>query len=140
MPRAYLKPLRFRFTHPEDVSLFSDGWYVYNEQRISEMPARVLADLESELNMPLIDVMNGVRDSTVMGDLGASWLGVKLDMDERGEKCPPFADFNVHTMLMDWEAAPESEGKDEAPASPSSDSMPTPTAALPTLPAVVQPG
>jgi hypothetical protein len=134
MPRAYLAPLRFRFTHPDDIAIYGEDWYLYSEPMITSMPARDLAALETELDMPLVDVMNGVRESTSMGDLGAAWIGIKLDPD-RGEKCPPFADFNVHTMLMDWERAPE--GK--AP-SPPSMAAPTPTAALPSLPAVEQPG
>lgn len=134
MPRSYLAPLRFRFTHPDDTAAYGEDWYIYSEPVITSMSARELAAIESEIGMPLVDLMNGVRESTAIGDLGAAWLGIKLDA-ERGEKCPPFADFNVHTMLMDWERAPE--GKAPSPISPPDR---TPTAVLPTLPAVAQPG
>lgn len=136
MARSFLAPLRYRFKHPDDVALYGDDWYVYSEPEISGMPGRELAAFEAEMGMPVLDMMNGIRASDSMADLAASWLGIKLD-PARGEKCPPFLEFDVHTMLIDWERVPKDGGK--AP-SPPSEPARTASVALPILSAVEQPG
>jgi hypothetical protein len=136
MARSFLAPLRYRFTHPDDVERYGEDWYVYSEHLITHMPGRRLAEIEAELGMPIIDMMNGVRASDSMADLAAAWLGVKMDAD-RSEKCPPFLEFDAYTMLIDWERVPEDEGK---ALSPPSAPKRTRTVALPILSAVEQPG
>lgn len=136
MARSFLAPLRYRFTHPDDIATYGEDWYIYSEPVITNLPGRRLAELEAEIGMSSIDMMNGVRASEAMADLAASWLGIKLDAD-RGEKCPEFSKFDVHTLLIEWERVPQDQGK--APYRQSAPARTT-TVALPILSAVEQPG
>lgn len=122
-----LGAIEFRFTDPDDVKVYSDRWYRYEEEKLIRTPAHELIKLEHELEMPIVDVMNGVRLRTVLGDLGAAWLGVRAADPELAGK---FADFNPLVMLIEWrpavepEAEEEAEGKDE-------DQRPSPDAGSP---------
>lgn len=133
MPKTFMKPLRIRFTHPDDIEKYGAGWYVYDEHRIADLPGRELAALESELGghaMP--DILNAFREGQAMGDLWAFWLALKMTSPDA---CPPFNEFDVHTMLADTEAVPDDElGKDSpAPVSPDTQSSQNLTVvALPT--------
>ena len=136
MSRNFLKPLRFRFEHPDDIAIYGDEWHLYDEAAIADLPGRELVALETELAVPMPTVMEGMRMSSAFGDLAGAWVGLKMGDHP---KCPPFAEFNVHTMLTDWEAAPEVEveaGKDSpAPTSPKTVTDDSPTSdpvALPT--------
>lgn len=131
MARTFLKPLQFRFEHPDDVKLYGDDWFVYSEYAIVELPARRLAELEAEMGLSVVAVFNGLRENTAMGDLCSAWLAIRLS--SRSSLLPDkFEDFNPYTMQMEWEAAPE--GKDSAPAP-----APSPSVSLPILPAVESP-
>jgi len=134
-----LKPVRFRFTDPEDVKRWGDRWYVYDERAIVTAPARDLVVLESLMGMTLISAMNGFRADSVLGNLACCWLAVRaVDPEVAGA----FDDFTPMVMLINYEAVPEvDEGKDEgSPTSPASESadlpvlVPTPTVTLQTLP------
>jgi hypothetical protein len=112
---SLLKPLRFRFTDAQDIADYGERWYIYDESAITSMRARDLMPLEQELGLPLADVMNGVRQSSIMGDMAGAWLALKLD-PEFGDKAPAFADFNPVVMLLKWSAVPAEEmeaGKEE---------------------------
>jgi hypothetical protein len=136
MSRNFLKPLRFRFEHPDDVAIYGDGWHVYDEPAIADLPGRELIALETQVGTPMPVVMEGVRVSSSFGDLAATWVSLKM---EDHPKCPPFAEFNVHTMLTDWEAVPEAEveagkGSDDltSPKTATDDSQTSEVVALPT--------
>jgi hypothetical protein len=135
MARNFLKPLRFRFEHPDDVAIYGDSWHVYDEAAIADLPGRQLIALETQIGTPIATVMEGVRVSSSFGDLAATWVALKM---ADHPKCPPFAEFNVHTMLTDWEAAPEDEveaGKDsDDPTSPTTDSDDSQTSEVVALP------
>jgi hypothetical protein len=145
-----LDPVDFRFTDPRDVERYGDRWYRYAEGDLARLPAQTLIGLEAELGMPIVDVMNGMRMSSVLGDTAAAWIGVR-DVDPK--LAGPFSEFNPITMLIDWR--PASEGKAEGttaqeelpglPPPPADGSRPldrsspptsgpTDTVALPTLP------
>lgn len=113
---SLIKPLRFRFTDPEDVSLYGERWYVYDEDKIVHQRARVLMELEQEMGLPISDVMNGFRSSSAMGDMAGAWLAMKLDPDY-GDKAPAFQDFNPLVMMIKWQVIPVEDlepGKEES--------------------------
>jgi hypothetical protein len=141
-----LDPLEFRFTDPEDIEKYGDEWFTYDEARYLRMRARDLISLEGKIGSPMVVVMNGVRNSTTLGDTVAAWLGVRA---RNKGTAGPFDDFNPITNLIEWRDA--AEGKEEAPevtepALPDPDapitgryentnSVPMDTVALPNLPA-----
>ncbi len=133
-----LGPTRFRFTHPDDVAKYGDGWYRYSEADLINMSARALVMLEAKLGMPVVTVMNGMRMTSALGDLGASWIGVRnADPELAGE----FNEYEPHVLAIVWRAETEDEGKEQAgPPSPGSvqppaeNSAPEPLVTLPILP------
>jgi hypothetical protein len=137
--KSLIKPIRFRFTDPEDVARWGDRWYVYDEGAIVRTPARELVALEQELGMTVISAMNGFRDDSVLGNLAATWLAVRaVDPELAG----PFDDFTPLIMLINYESIPDEvdEGKDEGTPLPldwtsnGPPSDPPPTVVLQTLP------
>jgi len=140
-----LGPVEFRFTEPEDVAVYGDRWYRYSEADLIRTPARELVALEAALGMPIPDVMNGMRMSTVLGDLAAAWIGVRAyDPLLAG----PFNEFNPMALSLTWRPEKVDEGKDQgedtpqppADGSPQPDlsrpeiSDPTDSVVLPTMP------
>jgi hypothetical protein len=122
-----LDPLEYRFTDPQDVARYGDGWRVYDEAYWLRLRARDLIAIEGRLNMSLLSVMNGMRSSTTLGDTAAAWLGMVAAGQHvlAGE----FDEFNPVTNLIEWR---EYEGKAVAVAE---DTQPAPAPAQPdTLP------
>jgi len=131
--RAFLAPLRCKFEHPDDVKLYGDDWYVYDEYQIVNLPVRRLIELESAMGTTMVDVFNGMRLSSALGDLCSAWLAVKLS--EHPDVLPKdFSDFSPYTMQMTWEAAPEGKAHSSDPVP-----EPPPAISLPTLPVVESP-
>ncbi len=102
-------PLRFRFTHEPDAARYAnpadpDGWWVYDEAAITGLPFTKLAALEAEMfPLYLVDVMQGVRDNSILGYHAASWLGVHLaDPGKAG----PYADWSPRAVLVFFEPLP----------------------------------
>src|SRR5687767_4881665 len=94
-----LGPVKFRFTDPEDIKLYGERWYTFDESELIRMRARDLITLEQEMGMPVVDVMNGARMHSTLGDLGAAWIGVRAaDPKVAG----PFEDFNPLTLAITW--------------------------------------
>lgn len=135
-----LGPVMFRFTDEQDVKLYGSRWYRHDESELIRMRARDLIELEAQLGIPVVDVMNGCRMHTTLGDLAASWLGVRAyDPELAG----PFEKFNPLTLAISWQnpddvdPAEVDEGKAEGPETDSASPMtsaPADTVALPTLP------
>jgi hypothetical protein len=107
-------PLEFCFTDPDDVARYGDRWFTYSEPDLIRRSARELIELEAELGMPLVDVMNGARMRSVLGNLAAAWLGVR-DFDPK--LAGPFDEFTPLVMLINWRAKAD-EGKAEAGTEP----------------------
>lgn len=122
---SLLKPMRLRFTHPDDVAAYGDRWLVYDEAAWTMLPARTLMKLEIEIGIPLVDVMTGVRQSSTFGDMAAAWLAMELDPQY---VAPPFSEFNPIVMMIEWDRVPvdEESGKDEGPSLPASAPDPVP--------------
>lgn len=106
-----LGPMWFRFTDPEDQGKYGDGWFKYDEAAWLRKRARELVEVETELGYPLTAVMNGFRQSTVLGDLAVTWLSVRaVDPARAGQ----FEEFNPITNLLEWTIEdPEPGPKDE---------------------------
>jgi hypothetical protein len=120
-----MDPVEFRFTDPQDVEQYGDRWYRYAEEDLARFPARTLIELEGALGMPIVDVMNGMRASTVLGDTAAAWIGVRaVDPQLAGG----FDSFNPLTLLIEWR--PAREGKAPATTAPE-DAEPVATQAPP---------
>lgn len=116
--QALLAPLQVRFTEDKDVGQWGSDWYVYDELALVTTPARDLMRLEAELGVPLVDVMEGVRSSSVLGDTGAAWLALRMAGVDI-----TFLEFSPAIMLAEWRKRPDEvdEGKD-----PGAVSLPTP--------------
>jgi hypothetical protein len=106
--RQALDPVEFQFGELDQLT-YGNGWYRYAEADLIRLPARTLIELEGALGMPIVDVMNGMRMSTVLGDTAAAWLGVR-EVDPK--LAGPFDQFNPITMLIKWRKAVD-EGKDQ---------------------------
>lgn len=106
----------FRFTDPEDQGKYGDGWFCYDESTILRQRAREQIALEGTLGMPLVAVMNGFRQDTILGDTAAAWLAVRaIDPARAGD----FDEFNPITTLIEWSGNdPAPAGKGEAPSEP----------------------
>lgn len=102
-------PAEFRFTDPQDIELYGPGWYRYSEGDLIRTPARQLIEIEAELGMPLVDVMNGMRMSTILGDTAAAWLGVR---EANAALAGPFDEFNPLVMLITWRKAESGKAPD----------------------------
>lgn len=105
-----LGPVEFQFTDPQDVQKYGDRWYRYSEADLIRTPARDLIDLEQKLGMPIVDVMNGMRMSSVLGDLAAAWIGVRW---HDSELAGSFDDFNPLVLQIVWRAAGKDQGATE---------------------------
>ena len=108
-----LPPVWFRFTDEQDKGKYGDRWYCYDESVIMRTRGRDLVVLENELGMPLLNAMNGFRDSTALGDLAVTWLGVRaLDPARAGD----FDEYSPMTNMIEWSSSnPEPEGKGDEP-------------------------
>jgi hypothetical protein len=116
-----LPPIEMRFTEPEDVKKYGDGWFTYDERDLVMRSARELMLIEHGLGVGLFDVFNGVRARTVLGDTAAAWIAVR---EQDPELAGEFNDFNPVAMLIEWRAkrggkAPEPEATPEPPDSSS---------------------
>jgi len=107
--RTALDPVEFQFTDPDDVTRYGDRWYRYSERDLIRLPARSLIQLEDELGMPIVDVMNGMRLSTILGDTAAAWLGVRA---EDPGLAGTFDAFNPITLMINWRKAVD-QGKEQ---------------------------
>lgn len=130
-----LDALEFRFTHADDVAAYGDRWYRYAEREIILLPARRLMDIEQMIRMPIVDVMNGIRASTILGDLAGTWLGLHL---ADPTLAPDFGQYEPHTMWIKWRKADDPkdqpvDGQDRAPSTPETSVSPD-TVVLPTMP------
>lgn len=126
---ALLRPLRFRFTEPDDARRYGDDWHVYDEAKLVRLPVRELVKLEIEIGMPLVNVLEGVRRETVLGYLAGTWLALRL---QNPDLAGPFDDYAPVAMLIVWDRMPpaaEPKADLQAPLDP------TPTADSPTSPA-----
>ena len=110
-----LGPVWFRFTDPEDMARYGDGWFKYDEGGILRQRADVLIALETDLGMSMVSVMNGFRANTVLGDTAVAWMGVRAK-DQR--LAGDFDQFTPVTMMIEWsKAIPESDPKEGEPES-----------------------
>lgn len=144
-----LPPAWFRFTEPDDKGKYGDRWFVYDEGTVMRQPARALVELERDLGMPLVEAFNGFRNSTVIGELAVSWIGVRMvDPARAGD----FDEYSPQIYMVEWSAtepepAPKGEEPEATPQRPESNSTTkqdsssttseiTGTVALPVLPTV----
>lgn len=128
-----LPDLEFRFTHPDDVGKYGDGWISYSERQIMLMPVRQLIQVEDTIDMSIVDMMNGSRNATSAGTLAATWLGLLLeDPAVAGE----YASYEVHVHHIDWRAAvpkgPEVSGSETSGQEPSASGPSSSVVVLPT--------
>jgi len=105
---ALLPPLEFRFTEPQDVALYGDEWITYSELDIATTDSRKLIAWEAEIGAPLPAVMDGQREDSIFGNMGATWLGLKL-----AGRSFPFAEYSPTTMLIEWRTKEVEVGKDQ---------------------------
>ena len=129
-----LGPVMFRFTDLEDVELYGNRWYRYSEEDLIRTRARDLMALEMELGTSVVNIMNGARMHSTLGDLAAAWIGVR---NHDPELAGSFEKFNPLTLAIRWEHPDDvdevDEGKAEEP-EPTMISAPMDTVTLPTLP------
>jgi hypothetical protein len=102
--RQLLVPYRFRFTDDADIKLYGDEWFVYHEAEIVRLPSRTLVAYEMATGLPLPDIMNGIRANSVLGNLAASWVALRL-----AGKDVAWADYSPLITFTVWEEVPEEE-------------------------------
>lgn len=107
--RQLLVPYRVRFTQDEDIKEYGDNWFVYDETALVRLPVATLMAYEQEMDRPLTAVLQGMRDGSVMGHLGAAWLAVRM-----AGGTVPWGMFTPAIMLAKWEKVPEG-GRGKAP-------------------------
>lgn len=128
-----LDPVWFRFTDEEDRKKYGDRWYVYDESAILNLRARALIDLETDMDLKVLFVMNGFRDSTMIGDTGVIWMALRqADPTLAGD----FEDFNPIIMSVEWRSTDPGPKDQAEPSESPQDPMPEPmdTVVLPTMP------
>ena len=90
---ALLPPMRFRFTHPEDVAKYGDGWFVYDELGILSRPGRTNIKAEATIGSPLADVMRAFRVNHPAAKIFVAWIagpkGRHIVAGQRGYRPPP---------------------------------------------------
>jgi hypothetical protein len=123
--RQLLKPYQVQFAE-EDREQYGDGWYVYDETKIIRLPVGVLVAYEQEIGAPLTQVMQGMRDGTVFGNLAAAWLAMR--MSGASDKAGPFEQFSPLIMLANWQLVPEDDQGKDSPAEPA---LPSPQESTP---------
>jgi hypothetical protein len=136
--RDALGPLEFQFQDETDQAKYGDRWYRYAESDVMRLSARKLIELEARMGLKVVEVMNGMRESSILGDTAAAWIGVRLeDPDLAG----PFDDFNPATLMIKWRKAepgkaPAAEDTPKPQAEPEAaqTSDPAPTVVLQTSP------
>jgi hypothetical protein len=121
-----LAPYWFQFTDPDDVKEYGENWFCYDESQIIRLPSRTLVAYEQTFGAPLVEVMNGMRDGSVFGNLCGSWIALRL-----AGRDVKFADYSPVVYLLKWvtkdphKVEDEDEGKAGSPAD-----TPGPTVAL----------
>lgn len=116
-----LAPLRFRFTDPDDVAQFGDGWWTYDEAEITRLRGRELIALEEALDLSVRVVIRGFRADATAATMAAMWIAL-----HRAGHPVAWADFNPVVMATDWERVPDAPlDSGEAPEPDSSSSTAT---------------
>ncbi|MEV6633876.1 hypothetical protein AB0M54_24305 [Actinoplanes sp. NPDC051470] len=123
---SQLKPLRFRFTYEPDQKTYGppgSEWWVYDESAITALHWKRQAELEELIHpLTLLEVMQGVRNDSIVGCHAASWLVIHLaDPDIAGS----YAEYSPRVMLIQWSGVPDGD-EPEAAADPL-DSSTTPS-------------
>ena len=112
-------PLRFRFTDAEDVALYGDGWWVWDETEVSRLRGREMIALEEATDVPLLAVFRGLRKESTLANMAALWIAM-----HRSGHPVKWADFNPVVPSVEWDevpaAAPLESGEAPAPDSGSS--------------------
>lgn len=115
-----LRPFRFKFNDSADIATHGDGWWVYDEEAITALPARRLIEIEQTTGMPLIQMMQGVRSNDTAATLAAMWVALGL-----AGRTVAWDDFNPLVLRVEWEQDPGPLDSGEAPV-PDSGSSPDP--------------
>jgi hypothetical protein len=133
--RDALGPLEFQFQDEADQAKYGDRWFRYAETDLIRLPARKLIELEARMGMRLVDVMNGMRESTVLGDTAAAWIGVRL-VDP--ELAGPFDEFDPISLMIKWEkASGKADAVETTQVTPQPPAKPSEELLLPAAPTVV---
>ena len=108
--KTALPPMGFRFTHESDIAAYGDQWFTYDETEIMLLPVEELIFLEESTDAVLVDIMNGIRASSVLGELCGSWIALRMH-DEKlaGE----FKDYRPMVKWIEWGPAPKKESLPE---------------------------
>lgn len=114
--------MRFRFTDPDDVAAFGDGWWVWDERAVTRLRARELIVLEETIGMSLVLAINLAREDSAAGDLAVTWIAVHL----AGHPVK-WADYNPAVLAVDWERVPEEPAPDplDSGAAPPTEASPS---------------
>jgi hypothetical protein len=120
-------PMRFRFTEEADAATYGGDWWTWDETELSRLPARELIALEEAVGMPVVVVLQGLRQESTRAKLAAMWIA----MHRAGHKVA-WAEFNPAALLASWEEVPPETPLDsgEAP-EPGSGSSSPPSAESP---------
>ena len=119
-------PWRIRLTQTDDIALYGDRWWVYDEAAILRLSFAELLAIEAEIPVKLKVAIDDCRESGVMGEMVALWVAMRMAADPTWP-APPFAEFTPMIFTCDWERVPEEPDPgplDEDPSSSESTETP----------------
>lgn len=92
-----LAPYWFRFTEPDDMEKYGKDWYLYDETALIRLPARVLVAYEQALDVPIPEIMNGMRQGSILGNWGATWIALR-----QAGRDVKLDDYSPVVALVEW--------------------------------------
>lgn len=120
---------RFRFTDPEDVAAYGDGWWVWDWEDLARIRGRELIELEEQIDMPLVVVRRDMPTGSTMATMAAMWIAI----GRAGGPAGAWDSFNPAVNLATWERVPEvpleSGGDQESDSDSSTTPAPSPESA-----------
>jgi hypothetical protein len=107
-----LDPFEFRFQDKADKAKYGSRWFVYDEASILRLDARELIAIETDLDMSIPAMMNGFRQSSVLGDTAAAWLAIR---QANPTLVGDFDDFKPIWAAMEWRLVPKDQPAEAVP-------------------------
>lgn len=92
-----LAPYWFRFTELDDVEKYGKDWYLYDETALIRLPARTLVAYEQALDVPIPEIMNGMRQGSILGNWAATWIALRMAGREL-----KLDDYSPVVALVEW--------------------------------------
>lgn len=114
-----MPPFSFRFAEGEDQEKYGDGWYTFDESKLTEMRGRELLAAETQLRaglgLTMFEAVQDFKRGGIAGALAVMWLALW-----QAGNAPDLADFNPLVMVGETRMGKAPEDVPPAGASSSS--------------------